>query len=193
MENRILKIFEDLTAGRLESAFTLACTLIDRAGKELYGIKKNGERFRRLIDENECFIWWFVSKGKLKFAPNHGFSFHNTESNEKFRTSQILWKIGRNSVIHDGELDSRLEFVDDIKISYSGNKVILPEKLLWAIAMLLIVLPCFEKFRLAGAIIDYTEDSRSVEIPIGELWNNRENLVKFFNSHVFVLKNHWVP
>ena len=193
MENRILKIFEDLSSGHLESAFTLACTLIDRAGKELYKIKENGKRFRRLIDENERFIWWFVSKGKLKFAPNHGFLFHNTESNEKLRTSQILWKIGRNSVIHNGELDSRLEFVEDIKISFSGNSIILPEKLLWAIALLLIVLPCYEKFRLSGTIIEYTENSRSVEIPIGELWNDREGLVKFFNSNVFELENHWIP
>lgn len=193
MENRIQKIFEDLTAGRLESAFTLTCTLIDRAGKELYGIKKNGERFRRIIDENEHFLWWFVWKGRLKFAPKCGVSFHNTESNEKFRTSQILWKIGRNSVIHDGELDSRLEFVDNIEISFSANKVILPEKLLWALAILLIVLPCFEKFRMTGAIIDYNEGSRSVEIPIGELWNNRESVEKFFNSHVFESKNHRVP
>ena len=55
-DERFKQIFERLCAEDFGTALTLICPLIDGAGKKLYGIKKPGERFKKVMSDNNPFL-----------------------------------------------------------------------------------------------------------------------------------------
>lgn len=132
--DRINDVVSDLSQRRFNVALTLLVTLIDRSAKDTYKIKKIGERFERMIDDNKDFLFWFNSGGSIMVGKEI------TILEKPFK--EIIYKLIRNCLVHDAELPE-IDFVEGPTIlSSKDGKIFFNTKLIFAFLLMICYLPC---------------------------------------------------
>ena len=180
LERRFQQVFETLCAGDFGSALTLVCPLIDRAGKKLYGIKKPGERFKKVLDDNSDFLYWMMSGGKFVVGKGIDVVFCRKDKGN-INLAQSIYKFVRNNLLHDGELSEEIEFVDECRIGPDGDKVVFPKNLIWALVFMVSYLPCYKN----NCPNSYELSVSGVPIPLQEIWGNKDKGMDFFRNKIF--------
>ncbi|MDL1991912.1 hypothetical protein [Vibrio parahaemolyticus] len=181
LERRFQQVFDSLCVEDYQSALTLICPLIDGAGKKLYGINKNGERFKKILADNNDFLYWMMSGGGLVLVNDADVNFIK---NNKENTSlgQAVYKLVRNSLLHEAELSDKIEFVDDGKIGFYGDgKMVVPKNLIWSLAFMLVYLPCYRD----SCPRHYKLNMCGVDMPFQECWGDKDKIMEFFRKEIF--------
>lgn len=181
LANRFARIFDALGTNDFSSALTLICPLIDSAGKEIYGIKKNGERFKRVLRDNTDFLYWTISRGTLVLQKDTQFSFVR-DGQEPTDLPHAIYKMVRNSLLHEAELSTEIEFNDGGSFGPRDGKISFPKNLVWALALMLTYLPCYAKccpnnycITVSGHAIDLPAcwgDREKIESALGQLFDS---------------------
>ncbi|OBS98266.1 hypothetical protein A9259_07355 [Vibrio cyclitrophicus] len=179
-EARFKQIFECLCNEDYSTALTLICPLIDKAGKNIYGIKKPGERFKKVLTDNNSFLYWMMSSGMFVMEDGADLIF-GREGKGNVNLSQSIYKFVRNSLLHEAELSTEIEFVDDGRLGPDGDKVLFPKNLIWALAFMLAYLECYKK----DCPKDYSLKISGVPMPIKQLWGSKKEIMAFFNENFF--------
>lgn len=180
LERRFQQVFESLCAEDFGSALTLVCPLIDAAGKKLYGIKKPGERFKKVLEENNDFLYWMMTGGMLVMGKGADLVF-SRKGKGNINLAQSLYKLVRNSLLHEGELSEEIEFVDDGKLGPDGEKVVFPKNLIWALAFMVTYLPCYRN----NCPDSYRLSISGVPMPLQESWGSKDKVMAFFRNEIF--------
>lgn len=180
LERRFQQVFDSLCAEDFGSALTLVCPLIDGAGKKLYGIKKPGERFKKVLEDNNDFLYWMMTSGMFVMEKGADLVF-SREGKGNINLSQSIYKLVRNSLLHDGELSSEIEFVDDGRLGPSDGKVIFPKNLIWALAFMVSYLPCYKN----NCPHSYRLSISGISMPLQESWGSKEKVKEFFAREIF--------
>jgi len=180
LESRFEQIFDSLCSGDFGSALTLVCPLIDGAGKKLYGMKRTGDRFRKVISDNNDFLYWMMSGGMLKLDQGADLLFSRPDK-PNINLAQSLYKLVRNSLLHEGELSDEIEFVDQNRFGPAGRKIVLPKNLIWALAFMVVYLPCYRD----NCPRTYSLRISGVQMPLQECWGDRSKIEDFFSNQIF--------
>jgi len=180
LKHRFQQVFESLCAEDFGTALTLVCPLIDGAGKKLYGIKKPGERFKKVLEENNDFLYWMMTGGMFVMEKGADIIFART-GKENINLSQSIYKLVRNSLLHEGELSEEIKFVDDGRLGPDGDKVVFPKSLIWALAFMATYLPCYKN----NCPDSYRLTISGVPMPLQESWGNKDNIIAFFRNEIF--------
>lgn len=178
-KKRFQQIFDCLCEEDFSTALTLICPLIDGAGKKLYRIKKPGKRFKKVLTDNNSFLYWMLSNGMFIMEDGADLIF-SRNNKEVINLSESIYKFVRNSLLHEAELSKEIEFVDGCIGPYN-DKIVLPKNLIWALAFMLIYLECYEK----DCPQNYTLSISGVPIPLEDIWGNKEKVMAFFNDNFY--------
>ena len=180
LARRFQQIFECLCSEDYGSALTLVCPLIDGAGKKLYRIKKTGKRFKKGLEDNNDFLYQMMTNGMFRMEKDADLVFYR-KGKENINLSQSIYKLVRNSLLHEGELSSEIEFVDDGRLGPDDGKVVFPKNLIWALVFMVSYLPCYKD----SCPNNYILNISGVSIPLQEIWGNKEKLKEFFEQEIF--------
>jgi len=131
---RINDIVFNLQNKKYNSALTLIIPLIDRSAKDTYAIRKVGERFKKLINDNKDFIFWFGSGCVINVT---------NEININGKTlPDIFYNMVRNCLVHDAEL-TNVEFIEgNTIISLDGQKIKFSINFIYSLFVFVCYLPC---------------------------------------------------
>ena len=179
-EERFQQIFDRLCADDFSTGLTLICPLIDGAGKKLYGIKKPGERFKRVLSDNNDFLYWMLSGGMMVMAEGADLVF-SREGKGNINLGQSIYKLVRNNLLHEAELSDEIEFVDEGRFGPDGGKVVFPKSLIWALAFMLCYLECYKD----DCPRNYQLSISGVPMPLNELWGDKDKVKEFFAREIF--------
>ena len=179
-DERFKQIFDRLCAEDFGTALTLICPLIDGAGKKLYGIKKPGERFKKVMSDNNPFLYWMLTGGMFVMADGADFVF-GREDKGNINLGQSIYKLVRNSLLHEAELSEEIEFVDEGRFGPEGNKIIFPKSLIWGLAFMLSYLECYK----TDCPKNYQLSISGVPMPLSDTWGSKEKTMEFFKQNLF--------
>lgn len=171
LPDRFARIFEALSANDFSSALTLICPLIDSAGKEMYRIKKTGERFKRVLRENNDFLYWTITGGLFVLKKDTQFQFLR-EGKPPTDLPQSIYKMVRNSLIHEAEISTEFEFNDGGELGPREGRITFPKDLVWALALMLTYLPCYQDCCPHG----YPLTLSGHRVNLTECWGDRQKL-----------------
>ena len=132
-----------LESGNYDVSLALACTAIDATAKKLYGnALKNNERNKKFLKENMRLITHFGFPG----ITASGLAIKCSSLPELKRNSEglvsmeeILYKTLRCGLVHECEIDSRLEFVSATSIGDVNNRFRMPASLIFGLILAVIL------------------------------------------------------
>ncbi|EIJ0972611.1 hypothetical protein K6U26_09955 [Vibrio parahaemolyticus] len=183
LERRFEQVFESLCEDDYDSVLTLLCPLIDGAGKKMYGIKKTGVRFQKVLKDNNDFLYWVITGGVLTLDKEADFVFIG-EGKDKTNLSRAIYSLVRNSLLHEGELSEKIEFVDVAKFGPDGEKVVFPKSLIWALAFMVAYLPCYQDACPKHATLSVS----GISTPLHEFWGNKDKVMTFIRKNCFKIR-----
>lgn len=101
VSRRLAACFESYARKDYESALIHFFPALDKVAKRRRPKDGVGQRIRYFLEDEECLISAIATGNVFRGAMFDGITFH-----------EAIYKFGRTSIAHEGELDSRLEFVD---------------------------------------------------------------------------------
>ncbi len=110
---RIQECTDKLGLGDAENAFIQLAIAIDGTAKLLYPRKKTSERCKHFLKDSLPFILWSLSNGTAAKTGSLSFEISSSsESSERIEFEDLVYKVMRCSLFHDGELSEKVEFVN---------------------------------------------------------------------------------
>ena len=103
------------------------------------------------------------------------------ENKGNINLGQSIYKLVRNSLLHEAELSEEIEFVDEGRFGPDGNKIIFPKSLIWALAFMLSYLECYK----TDCPKNYQLSISGVPMPLHDTWGNKEKTMEFFKQYLF--------
>lgn len=176
---RFFQIFSALCSDDHATALTLVLPLIDKIGKDVYGIQKVGKRFDHVLTQNNDFLYWFMSGGLYRLEATAEFVFTGNAPGEQ-RLSELIYNVLRQSLLHDGKMSEKVIICGSLGRNEAG-KICIPWTLGWALTFLAASYPCFQKDLPLGIQITYSNHL----IPVAELWGDRVKMMKWFEETAF--------
>jgi len=112
---RLEQSLNSLIEGDYESSLVHFFPALDKTAKLRRSKAGVGERIKAFLNDEEDFITFIAFRIVFKNTKFDGLSF-----------GEAIYKFGRTSVMHEGELDQRLSFEATDQIMIVGDKWILP-------------------------------------------------------------------
>lgn len=131
---RIESCLNEMAVDNFEAALVHLFPAIDNTAKKRYPKEKVGERIRMFLKDSETIIQFLATTNVLTIIAE-GMSFE-----------QAIYKFGRTSIMHEGELDHRL-------VIHKGSRISIGE--VWE-------LPHSYIYSMAAAVIFARENSEDV-------------------------------
>ncbi|WHQ45348.1 hypothetical protein [Alcaligenes faecalis] len=144
---RIQECTNKLALGDAENAFIQLAIAIDGTAKQLYSRKKTSERCKQFLKDSLPFILWSLSNGTP--AKTGSLSFEISSSSEYIEFEDIVYKVMRCSLLHDGELSEKVEFVNAPYIGTLNGKLQFPLALIGSLLFAVIASPVNERQRVS--------------------------------------------
>lgn len=157
---RIESCLSDYERNDFESSFIHLFPAIDKTAKKRYPKKGVGDRIKTFLKDNETIIQFIATSSVITFIAE-GISFEDA-----------LYKFGRTSIMHEGELDNRLVIHNKQYISI-GETWELPKSYICSLALSVVLAPENHD--------DYFINRYRINTPIGELilnslWGKSEEI-----------------
>ncbi|MEW8000627.1 MAG: hypothetical protein AB2795_18930 [Candidatus Thiodiazotropha endolucinida] len=177
LDKRFRQIFDNLIAKDYGSALTLICPLIDKAGKEIFGLKNTGKRFKKIINDNQEFLYWVMSNGGVLMTKDsklyYDFGHYKTE------LPGLIYKLVRNNLLHEAEISDQILFVKEIRFGpQPDGTIVFPINLIWSMALMLTYLPCYERHCPS----DLSVSLNDVNINFKDCWGDKDKLLSYINK-----------
>jgi len=163
--NRIAHAIQSFSLNDYESALLDIVTLIDSSAKKLYGTKKVGRRFRKLLDDKKELIFWLFTEGRFNVAGIH-VTFNSGCNTLSAKTlSELLYDPLRTVLVHEAQFPKDMRITNDLTFGYENGVFFFPRSLVLALLLMLISLPCNLRYKepatyklnlVNGTTIDFT-------------------------------------
>ncbi|MND57558.1 hypothetical protein D3C81_1327690 [compost metagenome] len=149
---RIQECTVKLALGDAENAFIQLAIAIDGTAKLLYPGKKTSERCKKFLKDSLPFILWSLSNGTPAKTTSLSFEISNSsQSSAWIEFEDLVYKVMRCSLLHDGELSKKVEFVDAPYVGTLNGKMQFPLALLGSLLFAVIASPVNERQRVADS------------------------------------------
>lgn len=149
---RIQECTDKLGLGDAENAFIQLAIAIDGTAKQLYPGKKTSERCKKFLKDNLPFILWSLSNGTPAKTARLSFEISSSGvSSERIEFEDLVYKVMRCSLFHDGELSEKVEFVNASYIGTLNGRMQFPFALLGSLLFAVIASPVNEHQRVAAS------------------------------------------
>ena len=118
-----------LNQGKYDVALSLACSAVDATAARVFPSKSNNARYKSFLKDNMRIVTTFGTPGLsaggivIKCANVPGVK---TDSNGMAPLEDILYHIVRCGLVHECELDQRLEFTERTQIGDFNEKFRVP-------------------------------------------------------------------
>jgi hypothetical protein len=130
VSRRIQQCFEHIQKRDWESALVNLFPALDKTAKKRRPKAGVGERMRAFLEEEEALISVIATGNLLKGVHTNGVSI-----------TDALYKFGRTSIAHEGELDPRLEFNEGGSLLIGQDKWSLPTGYIVGMSLAVVVAP----------------------------------------------------
>lgn len=149
---RIQECTVKLALGDAENAFIQLAIAIDGTAKLLYPGKKTSERCKKFLKDSIPFILWSLSNGTPAKTTSLSFEISNSsQSSAWIEFEDLVYKVMRCSLLHDGELSKKVEFVDAPYVGTLNGKMQFPLALLGSLLFAVIASPVNERQRVSDS------------------------------------------
>jgi hypothetical protein len=122
-----------LEQGKYDVALSLACSAVDATAARVFPSKNNNARYKSFLKDHMRIVTTFGTPGVsaesiiIKCANVPGIQ---TDSKGEAPLEDILYHIVRCGLVHECELDQRLEFTDRTEIGDFGDKFRVPSAII---------------------------------------------------------------
>jgi hypothetical protein len=162
VSRRIQQCIERLHDRDWEGALVNLFPAIDKTAKRRRPNDGVGKRMRALLQDEEVLITAIGMRNVFKGCQFNDMSLHDA-----------LYKFGRTPIAHEGELDSRLCFVEDGRRQLGGDKWILPVGYIVGMTLAVVIAP-----ENSG---ERTSDSLAIAVfgkqfMLSEIWGHPEQV-----------------
>jgi hypothetical protein len=130
VSRRIQQCIERLQVNDSEGALVNLFPAIDKTGKKRRPNKGVGERIKEFLRDEEVLITAVGMGNVFKGCKFHGMPLEDA-----------LYKFGRTSIAHEGELDPRLSFNNNTGIQINSDNWNLPSSYIVGMALAVIIAP----------------------------------------------------
>lgn len=175
--NRLRNAVEFIEKNDIDNALLNIVTIIDKSAKAIYGGKKVGQRFKRLLEDNQDILYSVMSGGKIKVP--HFATIRYVEDNlnlNSHKLSDIIYEPLRNCLIHDAELPKNIIFGN--KIGFKNGYFQMPKLIVWGLVFILITLPCNFEYKWDNFVLFFNRKP----INFDDCWGNKKNLLYKLNK-----------
>lgn len=171
----ISSAIENLQKNRDDVALSLVCSAVDATSAKLYPELKVGERYKKFLKNSMRIITTYGFPGIT--ASGISIKCHNLPSiktNHEGHTDieNILYHIIRCSLIHQCEIDKRIEFVPYTHIGDFDEKFRIPDSLVIGLLIAVVLSKCNINEKLDQ---DYVLTLEKESININQLWGKFED------------------
>lgn len=170
--------------GHHDVSLALACSAIDASAKKLYGNGlSNNQRNKQFLKDNMRIVSYFgfpgLSLGGLIIKCD---SIPEINKNAKglVPIEDIIYHAIRCGLIHECEVDRRLEFVEGTFIGDFNGKFRLPAHVIFGLILAAVLSEPNSKETLA---IDYTFDFRGKHYELNNLWGKKNQIIQDIERH----------
>ncbi|AVD81538.1 hypothetical protein C4Q28_04870 [Pseudomonas sp. SWI6] len=147
---RIQECTAKLAVGDAENAFIQLAIAIDGTAKLLYPGKKTSERCKKFLKDSLPFILWSLTNGTPAKTTSLLFEVSNSnDSGEFIEFEDLVYRVMRCSLLHEGELSDKVEFVNASKVGTLNGRVQFPLALLGSLLFAVIASPVNERQRVS--------------------------------------------
>lgn len=185
---RIQECSAKLAIGDAENAFIQLAIAIDGTAKLLYPGKKTSERCKRFLKDSLPFILWSLSNGAPAKTTSLSFEiWTSSESTAYIEFEDLVYKVMRCSLLHEGVLSEKVEFVNASYVGTLNGKMQFPLALLGSLLFAVIASPVNER-QLVPESITFTFGKTNV--PINHMLGSLEKTkIAIRNGFLYDLEN----
>lgn len=169
---RIQECTAKLALGDAENAFIQLAIAIDGTAKLLYPGKKTSERCKKFLKDSLPFILWSLSNGTP--AKTTSLSFEVSSSSDSgtcIEFEDLVYKVMRCSILHEGELSEKVEFVNAPYVGTLNGRVQFPLALLGSLLFAVIASPVNERQRVHESTSFIFGNTK---VPVNDMLGNLE-------------------
>lgn len=162
---RIESTFKALVQKDYEQALINLFPAMDNTARARRPNAKVGERIKLFISDEEVLISGLALRKIFK-----GVKFG------EYTLPEAIYKMARNPMVHNGELDKRMEFVEQGMLLI-GEKWIMPQSFIWAMMISVITAPENSSEFLLGKA---TFTLYGQQFNVSELWGDKSKIFEKF-------------
>lgn len=184
VRDRIKEAIDKLSKGEYENALIQVCIAIDATAKKEYPGKKPGERCKKFLRDNQAFITR-VGVGLLEIHGDILFASDLKNGKKDKSLEQVLYRLVRCSLLHEGELTEEVLFTTNNKIGMTNEGIIiLPINMIWAIILAIVGSGVNTQERLP----DYcTISIGKTTMRLNDLWGKKRDIYSLVRRQAKIL------
>ncbi|MBI5966358.1 MAG: hypothetical protein HY882_00675 [Deltaproteobacteria bacterium] len=172
---RLIEAYQKILQGDLINALIQISINLDITAKKTYG-GKSGERIKRYIREHQ----YILTRIATLHLEVHGDMAFQVSGDKYMKFEEVVYKLVRCALLHEGELDPRIKIVDSPSIGVDENGVFLLSKLMvYALFLLLISDPKNKTINWPNTA-SFTIDDKKIKF--SDVQGNVQKLVDTFRS-----------
>ena len=172
--NRIDECFEKLKQGDGENAFIQLSLAIEGTSKLAYpDIPTSAQRNKQLILDSMPFVLWSLTNGTPTNSSSFNFMLDINGQEECVSLENVMYKLLRCSLVHEGKMPNEVEFADNEFIAIINGKLLFPFALITAYCWAVIVHPVNKDERLIKHPLFKVYGS-DVFYNINDCWGNED-------------------
>ncbi|HGY9620652.1 TPA: hypothetical protein ACOJNU_002784 [Pseudomonas putida] len=169
---RIEECTAKLAQGDAENAFIQLAIAIDGTAKLLYPGKKTSERCKKFLKDSLPFILWSLTNGTPAKTTSLSFEVSiSSDSGEYIEFEDLVYKVMRCSLLHEGELSEKVEFVNVPNVGTLNGRVQFPLALLGSLLFAVIASPVNERQKVSEST---SFIFGNVKVPVNHMLGNLE-------------------
>ena len=132
--DRLIEAYQKVVQGDWSNALIQICINLDMTAKKTYG-GKPGARIKRYIRENQ----YALTRIAMLHLEIHGDMSFQVSDNKYLKFEEIIYKLVRCALLHEGELDKRIKIVKSDSLGVeSDGRFVLSEHMIYAFFLLLV-------------------------------------------------------
>lgn len=162
ISRRISGCIEGIGKRDYEYALVNLFPALDKTAKKRLPKSKVGERIRGFLSNEEAIISALATQNVFKNIQIDGYSF-----------PQVIYKFGRTSISHEGELDPRLSFNDEGRFQI-GATWDLPSSYVSAMCIAVVIAP---ENQNEWSMQNFQVQILNETYELNALWGNRRSIV----------------
>lgn len=173
--DRLIEGYQKIVQNDWINGLIQICINLDAISKKHYG-GKPGDRIKKYIRDNQFII---TRIGMLDLEV-HGDIIFRVAGGRDMTFEEVVYKLIRCALLHEGELDSRISIIDSPIIGLDDEgKFLLSKKMIMAFLLLLVSDPLNSRIEWPSSA-SFSSEGRTIEF--NYIKGNRSKLVDIFRD-----------
>jgi hypothetical protein len=178
LENFVEKSFDNFISNHYyDTSLALACSAVDATAKKVFPLEKdNNKRIKAFIKK----YYRIISKYGFPGIISSGLKIKctilkdpKTDENDMVDIEEIIYKTIRCGLLHECEIDSKLNFVEQTLIGEKDGKFNIPKYIVIGLLMSVVLCELNNNLKLTN---DITFSINNEIFQINKLWGDEKNI-----------------